>query len=1534
VEGTALSLQTDNLAMIVSGVTGNKPVNSYQTPLADGMHLRWGFLRELGFPWYGFHLFRRPAMPGRPLCLSSVTGGLKTGNWPDNKHYTAIGLISSNTNLVLTEEFTPSNQVEFALDGRDYLRFDLPAGELARRIECRIAFRARCVDFGKLISIPPAAPPPAPPNSVLKSNPLNLEGITFEARVGGSLVGNTQFDVLNTTSGPLVGLGCEEGLTIKLPSPMNSVELLLTRRLSPAGLPTTIESFDSNDNILERAILQSTANQPTTVKLNGHTITRVEVVEHGGIRNLTYLHRICFNSLRGEGDGKSAIKVTAFSGTTPVRSVTVNGQDRQIVSTTLEADAFSAVEIGPGPAVLVDLCYVPVAQDATQGWERLSKFSYPMGLPVSRADYPCSVVAPQSLLAQRVRYQLPPAWDGSSFTQLHDQLVALVQGGPNAAPMVDRIFAAPQTVSNPPDADPPKLSKFYILDMILLGALHPALAQLVGLYWVDQTAKPKMAYDYLIVADHTGVGQRDAGKVLSVIQSSGFAQLDGYIVFNKSLAAAPPLPAPTGLKTYELPGGTFPDAQGQLPLASNNAGLRWDLGWDDSGEVLPEQAVMYLVWRADLGNAAQPPTAGIHNLITKLPPNSPKPLLVTEPRLPSGAVQQRSPDWPPDPLHFIDRNLKDGWYSYQVSGINLFGLHSVNSVPAQLRLLDGIPPPMPQGVEAYALDPEDPFLKRDKAYKDWYNSLDAVARQTLIGLRVRWRWTKAQQQQAPDTTEFRIYFHPDSDLPPAHDLAQNWLERFHVVGYNQYFYSINPTNRSFPKTGGTASVSVTAATGAKWWAVSSDPSWITITSGSNGNGNGAVTYAVAANPGAARTGTLKIAGHTFIINQQDASPALPVSPEVGAPEDRVYEIFLPLPSTTTPVGLSLNPSLAKPVVYANIGVSAADNKPHTNDQRTTGNWSKRPGNEGPVGPTAKIYRVWRAKPAPPTALPDTARVYASPADYHKRSFYTYRWRTPNQADNLKLHLFRAMDDAIIKADWFIRTTRIALDPVNPQHQRFFPKGWSPNVSRQKAAANALNAITSQAGYNTLSNDALELLARLPGNDGVKDLVALKQRDWAIRQSRQNLSASALGDFSMWDSTRRQAVATELNTFVLYGATAATAANNKLKLAGTPDLTRVRPYRDIVLLKSDTKRPDRQYRITAIDAAMFTLTLDESPKLTGDQSAWAIPLYQTLTDNGLQALAMLPGNESAFIQLTIDPLDSYEADAGDATKLRWRDRRGPDNADSFPLHPNANARRAYIDTLDSCSINRYLYRAAFVDGAHNQGELGLVGPVVYLPNVVAPRAPVITKVFGGDRQITLKWASNREPDLAEYRVYRTDNEERSRDLRLMTLVGTKPAPSGVPSLRPAEVTWSDAPVPGLVTFYYRLVAVDDAQNVSQGSRVIVGCATDSTPPAPAMLKSAQWIKINLGGDELPWADTTPGLIPAVRLQWIGENPLFDYLAQRRISARDFWRTVMPWTSTQLYRDTSVDEIEDYEYRVLTRKPNGQSSPSAVIAAVGR
>jgi hypothetical protein len=81
-------------------------------------------------------------------------------------------------------------------------------------------------------------------------------------------------------------------------------------------------------------------------------------------------------------------------------------------------------------------------------------------------------------------------------------------------------------------------------------------------------------------------------------------------------------------------------------------------------------------------------------------------------------------------------------------------------------------------------------------------------------------------------------------------------------------YTLSPATQSIAHGGGTASATVTTTTGCTWTAVSNATSWITVTSGASGDGNGTVKYSVAANPdNAARSGSLTIGGKPVTVNQ-------------------------------------------------------------------------------------------------------------------------------------------------------------------------------------------------------------------------------------------------------------------------------------------------------------------------------------------------------------------------------------------------------------------------------------------------------------------------------------------------------------------------------------------------------------------------------------------------------------------------------------------------------------------------------------------
>ncbi|MFI5166693.1 MAG: BACON domain-containing protein [Thermoanaerobaculales bacterium] len=82
-------------------------------------------------------------------------------------------------------------------------------------------------------------------------------------------------------------------------------------------------------------------------------------------------------------------------------------------------------------------------------------------------------------------------------------------------------------------------------------------------------------------------------------------------------------------------------------------------------------------------------------------------------------------------------------------------------------------------------------------------------------------------------------------------------------------YSLSSSSQSVASSGGTGSVGVTVTSGSNcsWTATSNAPSWLHVTSGASGTGNGTVGYSVDANTGSARSGTLTIAGLTFTVNQ-------------------------------------------------------------------------------------------------------------------------------------------------------------------------------------------------------------------------------------------------------------------------------------------------------------------------------------------------------------------------------------------------------------------------------------------------------------------------------------------------------------------------------------------------------------------------------------------------------------------------------------------------------------------------------------------
>ncbi|MDA0167649.1 hypothetical protein OJ998_01005 [Solirubrobacter taibaiensis] len=1195
------------------------------------------------------------------------------------------------------------------------------------------------------------------------------------------------------------------------------------------------------------------------------------------------------------------IVATALLQHVPVIDQRGAGKAGQVLTIELPSDAISEVVIAGAPAALVAVRYLPVTTGDLIGWQAVPKFPYPLGLPVAHPDYPlsqASLAAAEAVALARIRYGPAAAWAGGRFAALHAVLLDLVVGGPSGPAMADKVAAVSPTPPDPQLRMPAQSP----LDLVLLGALDPALAQIAGLYWLDDTVASNDVYDYLVVADHAGRLGGSPTTALQHLNNNGWAEVDAFIVFGRSLTpGAADLASPVNARAYALPDAPRTSSP---TGGAGVAGVRWDLGTAPTGELLPDSAVLYHVWRADLGGA-QPnaPGSNFKSLTAAAP------VLVGD--LPAGAPPPPDPpsDWPPARLrpHYVDRGLAEGWYGYRVSGIDLFGRHSTESVdapwyqwdpapdpepwyyiqppadkqvhPFAVGLLDKVPPPPPTGVEAAALDAQDPTVLQDAAYTAWRAGL-APSERTVLGLRVRWQWPYSHRLQAPDTREFRIYLRSgraNALLGATGTITETSATETTVDT------TIANTRAADAYTGCRLQIGAEAFT-----VLGSDAGTPLRVRVSNLGADHAVR------PAPSKPCTVAIpdghplyidyaepttwASRMYVVAYGDAARSQQVADAAGNPL-RLYDVFLPWPGDSQRPALPLSASTAEPIAYAQVGVSATDDKTHTGDapQWAASPWggAARFGNESRVGGPATIFVVHRTPPNPPTLPPmDSARVWATPADYRSESHYTFRW-VP--AANLRLHVMRAIDDSVFNVDWEGRPGWAALDPLTPADRALFPTE------------------------------------------------------------------------SRWDVAKLQQVAAELNAL-------------------------------------------------------------RALKVGGATKAQAMSAYRALSNDALRVLAGLPSNERAFGQLTIQPLDP-----GDPANA---DRRGPDSPAGYT--PDA-ALRAYVDVLDGRASNRVFYRAAYTDAAHNRSGLSLSTPPVYLPDARPPSPPRILKALGGQRRIQLEWSPPPEPALDRYLVYRTQEESRGRDVRLMgapvadlpaavlvvrgsmldlgttdavtvervyAAAGFDPAldlltgqtaaqylsapaapvagsVSGLSTLGPTPVVavyrdsrnglqrtalpnrayvWVDEGLTGARTYHHRVVATRVGEMPagpvtvrSQPSELSAARAVDLTPPAPPTITTLEWVRVGLDGTVYPHADPVPAgatRLPAVRIVWTSTDPALASIVQFTEDVGGGFVNASGWLPRGVYQYVHPNErtFQSHTYRIKVLSAAGNASTAHAPAAL--
>ncbi|HTG35304.1 MAG TPA: hypothetical protein VLB76_20480 [Thermoanaerobaculia bacterium] len=1554
-----MGFQTDDLSLLVLGIEGDHPPDAGQPALPNGIHCRWLFAPEQGFPWFGFYLFRRESQPRQPRCLSLDLRSLRPGASQGLSLETPLGRLSSARPLVFTEEFSPTDTVEVDLKSA-LLRFDLPAGVQAWRVDLRIGLRSAgpatvrtCIDF-RTLPVGSAPGPRTEKGAVFATQPPPVSPQV-------ALVTIAQW------SASLVGLVTSRRLTIDLPCPATSVDLLITSRMD-----LTIEILAADGQSLGVKSFVSGALQLGSVTLTGPAIAKVVLT--GLSPDSALLHQICWECPTSGGGKGAPIEVAALAGTAAVAQTVVQGDAGQVVATTLEGQGITAVQINLGNAGLVDLCVWPSQQGVTFGWSEVPGFAYPLCLPVAHPDYPCpgkpaDLNAAKALALSRVTYPAPVGWD-QGFTDLHGELQALVQGGPTAEAMAARKHPAlpGHPLSPATQANVPSLPDLHPLELILLASLQPAVAQMLGLYFVDTTAAAGVAYDYLLLADPTGVLGGSAASALAWLAAAPDpTQVDAFLVTGHSVQPRPSIAPPAAGKAYALPGPAVRQMDGTLPEAVGEVGLWWPLP-PDSDEENPDQLVFYYPRRASLGADPNPDPPVTPPADSDYQPLAdPSPVLVSEPDPPDPPVppNPRSSDWPPPsiPLYLVDGNLPEGWYSYRFIGQDLFGRHSPLGPPASwfdwipaeqqhhafaVALLDKTPPPVPLGVEAWALDPLDRWLLADQPYNDWR----AAVSPDLVGLRVGWRWTYLQQLQAPDTREFRIYYQPgrwnallgrvvsvavaaadqsDVDLDLTDTRAAGAFAGARLrVGNNDFaILGSQPGPQLRLRVRNVGVYDEIPPTAGK-------PCTVAIPEG----------HPLWADTGLAASWARRLA----VVPYEPPVDTVfdPSEDPNGQPLTSHNDAFKTVPVAVTGqdalFGTGPDLSGLQPWIdhlWLQTGTASEAHRIVRYDANTrTVTLEAAPALAGPfdawvLGRPTREYEIFLPAPdvgagqpfEPSLAEPAVyAQIAVSAADDKKHVADDPKWN-----DSVRFGNESRLSPAAT-------VFRILQKP--PQAPDL------PDLGERLYATPADYHDDSYSTFRFIDPGAPLKVHILRAVDD-----SLFQRDWLIRETRKGLDPvpppppdppdpqapqpkfEHLAFFpDAWGFSRRKDAADAINA-----------------LAGAPYSLPDDAWTVLALLPGNERQPDRpalekrDLYIRRIREKLAAADTDFFPKhwndATRDDAAKALngitdpDSYPILPDNALRTLAALPSNEEVFAQVTLSPLDMADPEI--------QDRLRPDDAETYK--PDS-ALRAYTDTLPGRATNRYFYRALFVDGAQNQSSLSLPGPPVYLRKVEPPRAPVVTKVIGGEREITIQWAWNRERDLAEYRVYRSDDEEKAGDLRLMELVKT---------LTPAELDpkksgpeWTDnSDLIGGHRYFYRLTAADTFNNESSPTRVHVGIAMDTRVPAPPIWIEQTWLlRYQADNTFLDWPQdgiVPAGYKPVLRLVWQCDTPVSEFVVRRWNEQEQLWKqpnnimtqTIFSMALAFILLDYDVNPEMSSMYRLKVRSSSGAWSVEDAVLAVG-
>lgn len=548
----------------------------------------------------------------------------------------------------------------------------------------------------------------------------------------------------------------------------------------------------------------------------------------------------------------------------------------------------------------------------------------------------------------------------------------------------------------------------------------------------------------------------------------------GTLLLGVPFADAPPLSPPTGLRLRGLPMPTSEqpalglDEAGQ-PIHDDpqGLGLRWDpavalgaLAWPaDLGRRPPTEAVGYELRYQHLGNddTAGPvdPAAwreAADEPVAVAPPAAPDQEPEAAQVAPGEDLALRFPAtapplagaFPADADLWLVPWVPEGWYAAEVRAVDAFGRRSAWS-PGGPTLADALtPPPPPPAVEAKLLQQDDPELDAaDQAL---------VAQHGDGCIRVSWQWPAPARRQAPRAASFRVY------------IRRRPFDRVRVD-----VVSIAP---------GPAATELTCVVDTEVPLVAGG------LVGSNLVDADRTAFRILANDAGAQA-TLTLRRHVVDAELEPrlGRGAIAVAAESGmhedpsdrlAWEDRVavvtvtaatsYEVVVP------PAGIV--PTRDDPLLHVAVGVATADASPRTTDGREGGV-------SAPVPIVARLFAPLPEEPRPPRD-----RLFTTRPDFFGRCHYELRWPNVLTADRPSTgwRVFRSTDRAVFglyNPDPLV--SRIDASGLSPATRTELDAAF-PTALAQAVSDDAIRELASQPGAERAFTSATDERLRTAADD--------------------------------------------------------------------------------------------------------------------------------------------------------------------------------------------------------------------------------------------------------------------------------------------------------------------------------------------------------------------------------------------------------------------------------------------------------------------